>query len=77
MGFLITLVTLNNPLQNYSSTNRHATIQSQSLIVQFRKIFSFRKCPAKISLLIVSQSSLPPVISQNMKQPDISTDDIL
>jgi len=43
MSFLGPLVMQDNLLQNYSSINRHATIQSQSVIVQFRKVFSFRK----------------------------------
>ena len=38
MGFLNSLVTLDILLQDYSSINRHATIQSQSVIVEFRKV---------------------------------------
>ena len=64
-------------LQNYSSINRHATIQSQSVIVEFRKVFCFRKRLVKISNVIIGQSSLPPTISHNTTQPNISTDDIL
>ena len=70
MVFSIPLVTLDILLQNYSSIIRHATIQFQTVIVEIRKVFCFRKWPAKII-------SLPPVISQNTKQPNISTDDIL
>jgi len=47
MGFLSSLVTLNIPLQNYSSINRHATIQSQSVCLQFRIVFSVRKWLSK------------------------------
>jgi len=61
------LVTLDILLQDYSSINRHAAIQFQSVIVEFRKLSCFRKGLAKISNLIIGQSSLPPVISQNTK----------
>ena len=47
MGFSSPSVTLNIPLQNYSSIYRHSTIQSQSVIVEFRKVFCFRKWLAK------------------------------
>ena len=77
MGLLSSLVMLNNSLQIYKSIICHATIQSQFVIVQFRKVFIFRKWLANTSNLIIGQSSLPPVISQSMKQPNISTDNIL
>jgi len=43
MVFSNPLVTLNILLQDYSSVNHHATIQSQSVIVEFRKVFCFQK----------------------------------
>ena len=51
MGFLSSLVTLDNLLQNYSSINSHATIQFQPVMVQFRKVFSFQKRLAKTNIL--------------------------
>jgi len=67
MGLLSSLVTLINSLQIYKSIIRHATIESHFVIVQFRKVFSFRKWLAHTSNLIIGQSSLPPVNSQNIK----------
>ena len=77
MGLLSSLVTRNNSLQIFKSIIRHATIESQFVIVQFRKLFSFRKWLANTSNLIIGQSSVPPVISQNMDKPNMATDDIL
>jgi len=77
MVFSSPLVALGILLQYYSSINRHATIQSQSVIVEFRKVFCFRKCLAKLSNLIIGQSCLLPVISQSTKWPNTTTDDIL
>jgi len=50
-GFVSSLVTLNNSLQICKSIIRHATIQSRFVIVQFRKVFSFRKWLANTSNL--------------------------
>jgi len=77
MFFSSPSVTLDILLQDYSSINRNATIQSQSIIVEFRKVFCFRKWLAKTSNLTIGQSNSPPAISHNTKQPDISTDDTL
>ena len=77
MVFSSLLVMLDILLQDYGTINRHTTIQSQSVIVEFRKVFCFQKCLAKISNLTIGQSNLPPVISQNTKWPNISTDNIL
>jgi len=40
-----------NPLQICKWINRHANIESQALIMKFRKVFSFRKWLAKIKNL--------------------------
>jgi len=47
MGFLSSLVTLNIPLQDYSSINLHAAIQSQTVSVKFGRVINFRKRLAK------------------------------
>jgi len=43
MVFSSPLVTLDILLQDYSSIYRHAAIQLQTVIVEFRKVFCFQK----------------------------------
>ena len=43
MGFLSFLVTMDSLLHEYSPINHHAAIESQAVIVEFRKVFCFRK----------------------------------
>jgi len=76
-GFVKPLVMLNNSLQMCKSISRLTTMQSQFVTVQFRIVFSFRKWLANTSNIIIGLYSLPPVISQSMKQPNMAADVIL
>jgi len=77
MVLSVSLFTLDILLQDYSSITRHATTQSQFVTVQCRILFSSRKCLANTSNILIGLYSLPPVISQSMKQPNMAADNVL